>query len=311
MFYILCKHSISRAGAGHADFGLTLAIFTAHSAFRSRVWAAMRRRFGRREVLLALFYLPLRKLLFRPLGLDELGGVAHRKSAEFFTLGAKQRCAGAGIASVTPRVERTHPVLVSAGIVGPVLARQKRQAFVAGAMLLVVARSNALLRRLGRPRSRGGHSLLSAARPVLPIQVALQGSAAALPPTHRECLIVWSAPAQTQPAVRHAPCAARTAQQSRSLVLAVRSTLTVAKDAAPSRSACSARGAVTSTRPCGLVSGLTEHGGAFVVLVQMPRTLSFSFYSRPVATAPPADLRARPPGRAWRVLPWRAVLGLS
>lgn len=91
----------------------------------------MRRRFGRREVLLALFYLPLRKLLFRPLGLDELGGVAHRKSAEFFTLGAKQRCAGAGIASVTPRVERTHPVLVSAGIVGPVLARQKRQAFVA------------------------------------------------------------------------------------------------------------------------------------------------------------------------------------
>lgn len=80
-------------------------------------------------MLLALFYLPSRKLLFRPLGLDELGDVAHRKSAEFFALGAKQRCAGAGIAGVTPRVERARPVLVCAGVVGPILAGQERQPF--------------------------------------------------------------------------------------------------------------------------------------------------------------------------------------
>ena len=70
-------------------------------------------------------------LLLGALRLDELGGDVRREAAEFCTLDAKEVCAGASIAGIASRVEGAHPVLVSAGILSPVLACQERQPFVA------------------------------------------------------------------------------------------------------------------------------------------------------------------------------------
>lgn len=80
---------------------------------------------------MTLFGSLLRKLSLRPFGLDELGGVVRRESAEFFTLGSEERCASAGVADIASRVEGAHPVLVSTRVLRPELARQERQAFVA------------------------------------------------------------------------------------------------------------------------------------------------------------------------------------
>lgn len=73
---------------------------------------------------LPLFCLLLRKLSFFPLSLDEFGGIVGRETAEFFALGSKERCAGAGIAGIAARIEGAHSELVGAGILGPVLAGQ-------------------------------------------------------------------------------------------------------------------------------------------------------------------------------------------
>lgn len=63
---------------------------------------------------LTLFSLPFRKLSFRSLNLDELGGVVRQETAEFSTIESKQGGSGAGVAGVAAWDRGAHPELVIA-----------------------------------------------------------------------------------------------------------------------------------------------------------------------------------------------------
>lgn len=80
---------------------------------------------------MTVFGLLLRKFPLHAFGLDELGGVNRGEVAEFLTLGTKVRCTGASITGIASRIDAAHPVLVSARVLGPEFARQKRQVLIA------------------------------------------------------------------------------------------------------------------------------------------------------------------------------------
>ncbi|WP_448262790.1 hypothetical protein [Microbacterium aurum] len=67
-------------------------------------------------------------LLLGALDLDPLGGVVHRKAAEFIGLSTDQRGSSASVVGIAVRVDRAHAELSTAGVLGPELAYQQRHA---------------------------------------------------------------------------------------------------------------------------------------------------------------------------------------